>query len=156
MGMDNACMNLLLEPEAMHELVDCLTEWEIEAAKVQIAHFHPDALFHHDDFGTQNSLLMSPELFREFFVPAYRKIYGYYREHGVELIVHHSDSFAATAGAGFHRHGVDIWQGVLDTNDIPSLVRRYGGRISFQGGLNNGVYDVEGCTREMCGGGWKT
>ena len=149
MGMDNACMNLLLESEAMHELVDCLTEWEIEAAKVQIEHFHPDALFHHDDFGTQNSLLMSPELFREFFVPAYKKIYGYYRDHGVELIVHHSDSFAATLVPDFIDMGVDIWQGVLDTNDIPSLVRKYGGQISFQGGLNNGTYDVEGCTREM-------
>ena len=35
-------------------------------------------------------------MFEEFILPSYKKIYGYYKSHGVELIVHHSDSYAAT------------------------------------------------------------
>lgn len=149
MGMDAACINLLEEPEAMHELIDLIADWEIEVAKVQIDRIQPDALYHHDDFGTQVSTLMSPATFREFFVPAYKRIYGFYKDNGVELIVHHSDSFAQTLVPDFMDMGVDIWQGVLDTNDIPGMVERYGGQISFHGGLNNGKYDMPTTTREQ-------
>lgn len=149
MGMDNACINLLEEPEAMHELIDCLADWEIEVAKLQIERLQPDALYHHDDFGTQISTLMSPDAFREFFVPAYQRIYGFYKDNGVELIVHHSDSFAQTLVPDFINMGVDIWQGVLDTNDIPGMVKEFGGQISFHGGLNNGKYDMPTTTREQ-------
>jgi len=149
MGIDNACIALLDEPEAMHELIDFLVEWEIECAKVQIEHCHPEALFHHDDFGTQASLFMAPETLREFFVPAYSKLYGFWKDHGVELIIHHSDSFGQTIVPELIDMKIDIWQGVLDTNDIPAMIEQYGGRISFQGGLNNGKYDKEGVTREM-------
>ena len=47
----------------------------------------------------RNPLFLSPEMFREFFVPAYKKIYGFWKENGVELIVHHSDSYGGESGA---------------------------------------------------------
>lgn len=149
MGMDNACINLLEEPNAMHELIDVITDWEIEVAKLQIERFQPDALYHHDDFGTQVSTLMSPATFREFFVPAYQRIYGFYKDNGVQLVVHHSDSYAETLVPDFIDMGIDIWQGVLDTNDISGMVERYGGQISFHGGLNNGKYDMPTTTRDQ-------
>lgn len=46
-------------PEAMHELVDYLTEFELELAKVYIDKLKPDALFHHDDWGSQISTFIS-------------------------------------------------------------------------------------------------
>ena len=43
----------------------------------------PDVVFHHDDWGTQKSTFISVDMFREFFMDSYKRIYGYYHDHGV-------------------------------------------------------------------------
>ena len=148
MSMEDALMALYEEPEAMHELIDALTEYELSFAKVLIEKIHPDCLFHHDDWGSQKSSFVSPDMFEEFFLPAYKKIYGFYKANGVELIVHHSDSYAANLVPFMIEMGIDIWQGAASTNDVPKLVREYGGKISFMGDLDNGVIDRGDVTRE--------
>jgi Uroporphyrinogen-III decarboxylase len=158
MGMEESLMAFYEEPDDMHDLIDFLADYEIAAAKEIIAHIHPNAIFHHDDWGSQISSFMSPEMFEEFILPAYQKIYGFWKENGVELIVHHSDSYAANLVPHMIECGIDIWQGVISTNDLPKLVKEYGGQISFHGGLNNGVFDVANldhealldATRELC------
>jgi hypothetical protein len=149
MKMENALMAFYEEPEAMHELIDYIAEFELELAEQTIAHLHPDALFHHDDWGSQISSFLSPEMFDEFLVPAYKKIYGYYKENGVKLIVHHSDSYAANLVPAMIEMGIDIFQGVMNTNNIPELIKKYGGQISFMGGLHSGQLDFPEWTPEV-------
>ncbi len=88
-------------------------------------------------------------MFREFLVPAYKKIYGYYKSHGVELIVHHSDSYAASLVPDMIDMGIDIWQGVMTTNNIPALIEQYGGKITFMGGIDSASVDRPGWTKEL-------
>lgn len=149
MSMEDALMAFYEEPECMHQLIDYLTEYELGYAKAMINHIHPDALFHHDDWGSQKNSFISPEMFKEFFLPAYKKIYGYYKAHGVELIVHHSDSYAANLVPYMIEMGVDIWQGVMTSNNTPELIKNYGGKISFMGDIDSGVVDFPGWTSEL-------
>lgn len=150
MGMEDALMALYEEPEVMHELIDYLTDHELNCAKLLIEKIHPDALFHHDDWGSQINSFVSPDMFDEFFLPAYKKIYGFYKANGVELIVHHSDSYAANIVPFMIEMGIDIWQGVIRTNNIPELIKEYGGNISFMGGLHSGEIDFPDWTPENC------
>jgi uroporphyrinogen-III decarboxylase len=108
----------------------------------------PDGLFHHDDWGSQTSTFISPEMFKEFFLPGYKKIYGYYKDNGVDLIFHHSDSYAATLVPYMIEMGVDIWQGVMTSNNISELIKKYGGQISFMGGIDSASVDYPGWTKE--------
>ena len=147
-GMEEAMMAFYEEPEAMAELIDFLADWEIEHAKEYIRHIHPDALFHHDDWGSQKSTFLSPSMFEEFIVPAYKKIYGFWKDNGIELIVHHSDSYAATLVPYMIDMGIDIWQGVMTSNNIPALIKEYGPQISFMGGIDSAAIDFPGWTRE--------
>ncbi len=149
MGVEDALMNLYEEPEAMHELIDYITDWELGYAKLLCDNFHPEAIFHHDDWGSHKSSFMSPEMFKEFYVPAYKKVYGYFKSHGVELIVHHSDSYAANLVPHMIDIGIDIWQGCVTTNNVPELVKKYGKKISFMGDLDSGVLDREDWTEEL-------
>ncbi|MDR0857711.1 MAG: uroporphyrinogen decarboxylase [Oscillospiraceae bacterium] len=149
MEISRCCENLALEPEAMLEVIDLITEYEIEYAEQVCKYLKPDALFHHDDWGTQKSTFISPAMFEEFFVPAYKKIYAYYKSHGVELVIHHSDSYAATLVPFMIDVGIDIWQGVMKSNNLPELVRKYGGKISFMGGIDSAAVDFPGWTREV-------
>jgi hypothetical protein len=141
MGMEDAMMNLYEEPELMHELIDFLTEFEINKARRIIDHIHPNAVFHHDDWGGQISTFMSPGMFEEFFVEPYKKIYQFWKDNGAEIVVHHSDSFGETLVPYMVEMGIDIWQGVMTTNDIPKLINEYGGKISFMGGVDSGPLD---------------
>jgi uroporphyrinogen-III decarboxylase len=141
MGMENAMMSLYEEPEHMHELINRLTEYEIAYAEQVIKYLKPDALFHHDDWGSQLSSFMSPDMFEEFYVQPYKKAYQFWRDNGVELIVHHSDSYAANLVPHMIDIGIDIWQGVMTTNNTPELIKEYGGKISFMGELDSGPLD---------------
>jgi len=141
MGIEDALMALYEEPEAMQELIDYIVAYELAYAKEVIDHIHPDALFHHDDWGSQISTLISPAMFEEFFLPAYKTVYGFWKDNGVELIVHHSDSYAATFVPFMIEMGIDIWQGAMTTNNIPELIKKYGGKISFMGDIDSGKVD---------------
>lgn len=148
MGMEDCMMNFIEEPEAMHDLIDYLVEYEIRVADGICKHAHPDALFHHDDWGSQRSSFLSVPMFDEFIVPAYQKIYGFYKDNGVELIIHHSDSYANNLVPSMIKCGIDIWQGAMSTNDLVSSLEKYGDKIAFHGGIDNGKIDKEGWTEE--------
>jgi hypothetical protein len=149
MGMDDTLANFYEEPECMKNLIDFIAEYEMAFAEENIKHLKPDALFHHDDWGSRCSSFISPEMFGEFLVPAYKKIYGYYKSHGVEIIVHHSDSYAANLVPAMIEIGIDVFQGCMSTNNLPELIKKYGPRISFMGGLDNGALDREDWTPEQ-------
>ena len=94
-SMEEALMNYMEYPDEMHDLIKYLTDWELELAEGICSNLHPDAIFHHDDFGSERNSFMRPAVFEDFFLDAYKQIYGYYHSHGVELIFHHSDSYCA-------------------------------------------------------------
>lgn len=150
MGMEDSMMALYEEPELMHELIAMLTEQELKRAKLIVERLKPDAIFHHDDWGSQISTLLSPDMFEEFYLDPYKKVYKFWKDNGVELIVHHSDSYAATLVPFMIEMGVDIWQGVMNTNNIPELIEKYGGQITFMGGIDSGEVDFPKWTPEIC------
>lgn len=147
--IQNCLIYLYTNPDEMHELIAYLTEWEIKLADQYIKYLKPDALFHHDDWGTQVSTFMSPAMFEDFFLESYKQIYGYYKANGVKLIVHHADCYAATLVPNMIEMGIDIWQGPQSTNNIPALIEKYGGQISFMGGIDSGWIDRPDWTQEQ-------
>lgn len=149
LGLEECLVNFYEEPEYMHELIDYLTDFYLAMAKEICDHVHPDGLFQHDDWGSQTSTFLSPDMFEEFFLPAYKKIYGYYISRGADMIVHHSDSYAATLVPYMIEMGVKVWQGALSTNNIPELIKKYGDQITIMGGIDDGKVDVENWTPEL-------
>ena len=148
-GFTEVLMALYEEPEAMHGLIDLIVENELQQAEAICKYLKPDALLHHDDWGTQVSTIMSTDMFEEFLFEPYKKIYGYYKDHGVELIVHHSDSFGVSLVPYMIDLGIDIWQGcLLRPNELPKLIKQYGGQISFMGGLDADWIDTPDWTPE--------
>ena len=146
MEIQNCLMAFYEYPDEMHEIIDVLTQFELDLASEICKYIKPDAVFHHDDWGSQQSTFLSPAMFREFLKPAYEKVYGYYKSHGVELIIHHSDSYAATLVPDMIDMGIDIWQGVMTSNNIPELIKQYGGKITFMGGIDSATIDYPGWT----------
>lgn len=148
MGMQECLINFYEEPEKMHELIDFITQYELKLAENICKYMRPDAIYHHDDWGSQTSSFLSPEMFRKFLLEPYQKIYGYYKANGVELIIHHSDSYLENMIPELIDAGIDIWQGALSTNNIPGIIEKYGGKLTVMGGIDNGKVDRADWTEE--------
>ena len=145
-----SCMMAFYEyPDEMHELIDYITEFELAYAELACKYIKPDAFFHHDDWGSQISTFLSPAMFEEFYLPHYKKLYGYYKSHGCEIVMHHSDSYAKTLVPFMIDMGIDIWQGVMRTNDIEEMIPQYGDKITFMGGIDSATIDYPGWTDDV-------
>ncbi|SFB29672.1 Uroporphyrinogen decarboxylase (URO-D) [Acetitomaculum ruminis DSM 5522] len=149
MEIQNCLIAFYESPDEMKDLIKYIADWELQYAEQLVKYIKPDALFHHDDWGSQISTFLAPAMFEEFYLDAYKEVYGYYKKNGVEVIVHHSDSYAATLVPDMIEMGIDIWQGVMKSNDIASLIDQYGGKISFMGGIDSAEVDFEGWTDEI-------
>lgn len=149
-SMSDALAYYLTNPEEVHDLIKYLTDWELELAEGICKHLKPDAVFHHDDWGHEQNSFLRPTLFGDFFIEPYKEIYGYYHSHGVELVIHHSDSYAANLVPAMIEMGIDVWQGCMESNDVPALIAKYGGKIAFMGGIDNKAVDFEGWTATDC------
>lgn len=148
MGMQEALAAYYQNPEEMHELVDFCTEWEIESMDEVYSHLEPELLFHHDDWGTALNSFLDPATHREFFEPAYKKVYSHFKELGGEIVVHHSDSYAANLIPIMIDIGVDTWQGCIEANNIPECIDKYGDKITFMGGIDEAILDDPSSTPE--------
>lgn len=138
MGIADTCMNILLEPEYMHELLAAIAEYRFNYTKLLVDNLHPDAIVSHDDWGNQKSLFMSPDAWREFIKPHYVKMYKYMKDNGV-VIVHHSDSWCESIAEDMVDLGIDVWQGVVPTNNIAKLQADLGGRLTLMGGIDSWI-----------------
>lgn len=146
MTFEDTLMNLLLEPEAMHELIDAICEYRLTYMKLIVENLHPDCILSHDDWGSQNSTFFSVDTWREFFKEPYRKLYKYLHENNV-IVMHHSDSFCEPLAEDMAEIGIDIWQGVIPTNNITALSERVGDRMLLMGGVDS-VIDRADATEE--------
>ncbi|MBQ8974526.1 MAG: uroporphyrinogen decarboxylase [Oscillospiraceae bacterium] len=149
-SIDRALMYYIEYEDEMHDLIKYLTDWELELAEGICSNLHPDAIFHHDDWGGEKSSFLRPSMFEDFFLDAYKQIYGYYHDHGVEFVFHHSDSYCANLVPTMIEMGIDVWQGCMHSNDVPSLIKQYGGKMTFMGEIDNKMIDHPGWTQEDC------
>ena len=149
-SIDEALIYYMINEEEMSDLIKYLADWELEYARLICERLHPDAILHHDDWGSETNTFLRPSMFDDYFLEPYKQIYGYYHDHGVEMIVHHSDSYGVSIVPEMIEMGIDVWQGPMHSNNVPELVKQYKGKITFMGEIDNKFVDYDDCTYEDC------
>ena len=71
MGFEDMLVNFLLEPEDMLDLCNAIGEYRFQYMKLIVDNLKPDIMLSHDDWGSKNSLFISPDTWREFIKPQY-------------------------------------------------------------------------------------
>lgn len=89
-GFERTLEDFYLEPEKMHRLIDMILEYKLEHFDEAARRFgsRNHALFLTDDWGTQENTLVSPDVFREFFLERYRQLFDAIHGHGWHVILH--------------------------------------------------------------------
>jgi len=88
-----------------------------------------------DDWGAQNSLLISPELWREFYKPLYKEYCEIIHSKGKYAFMH-SDGDIELIYPDLIEIGVDAINSQLFCMDIEKLGEKYSGQIAFWGEID--------------------
>lgn len=133
-GFENTLMDIYTEPEKIAILLDKLIDFQI--GMVEEAALHGKGKIHcfdtTDDWGTQQNLMIGPEIWRELFKPRYKKLIDVIHSHGMFLRFH-TDGNIESIMEDFIELGVDIvniHQPRLF--DIKSFGQKFAGRICFE------------------------
>jgi hypothetical protein len=90
-----------------------------------------DGVMAYDDWGLQNSLMVSPGLIEEFFLPHYRENWGYARSLGMDVWLHSCgyiiDILPMFADAGLNV----IQQDQQENMGLENLAAKAGGKLAF-------------------------
>ena len=133
-GTENAMMDVLMPELGFMRLLSkihdfYLREWEFwVSAEV-------DAVRFMDDWGSQNQLLIRPEMWREFFKPIYRDYCELAKSEG-KFVFMHSDGYIADIIPDLIEIGVDALNSQLFCMDIPEIGRMFKGKITFWGEID--------------------
>ncbi|OGJ87971.1 MAG: hypothetical protein A2268_03785 [Candidatus Raymondbacteria bacterium RifOxyA12_full_50_37] len=89
-GFENVLMDLIIEPEKAAMLADRIVDFDILIIE-NISRRFPGKIHGFeftDDWGTENALMIDPALWREFFKPRYKKIFGAVKKAGWHVWMH--------------------------------------------------------------------
>jgi uroporphyrinogen decarboxylase len=129
-GTENLYMDLMDPPKAMLEFMKRMQELFVGIIKVW-ASTDIDAIFFSDDWGSQNSLLINPELWRRYFKPMYKEYCDIAHAKGKKVFMH-SDGNILEVYPDLIEIGVDAINSQVYCMGLDKL-ERFAGKITFWG-----------------------
>lgn len=126
-GFTNLMKDFIKKPQQLYSLIEQLTEYNLELVKKLLEFKDLDMIYFGDDLGMQDRLLMSPRIYREFIIPAYRRIFKYVRDRGIHVYLH-SDGHILEIVDFLIESGVTILNVESQTNGMENLAN-YRGRV---------------------------
>ncbi len=146
-GSENLYMDLGYNSRELRKLVEMVHDFYIREITLWCKS-NVDAVFLMDDWGSNNSLLISPEMWREMFKPLYRD-YCQLIHSCNKFVFFHTDGFIEPIFSDFIELGVDAINSQLFTMDIEKLGEQYGGKITFWGEIDRQYVLPFGSRREV-------
>ena len=129
-GFSGIMEDLLVDPERADALADAVFGFEENIIR-EVAGRGFSAVGLADDWGSQTSLLISPELWRSFFKPRYKAQIQLAHSLGLDVYLH-SCGYIADIIEDLIEIELDILNlGQPDLNDVSEMGKKFAGRICF-------------------------
>ncbi|UCF10558.1 MAG: hypothetical protein JSW65_02485 [Candidatus Bipolaricaulota bacterium] len=154
-GMDRFLLNLVAHPEFAEALL-----WKIESlCKMLMGHFlaavgpNIDIIKIGDDLGTQESLLMSPTMYRSMLKPIHADFIAFIKERTEAKVFFHTDGDVFPLIEDFVEIGIDILNPIQTSAgkmaNLEELKARFGEEIVLCGGIDTHHYLPNGSPQEV-------
>jgi len=141
-GMEAFLMNLALHPDFAEALLKKIAG----LCKTLMGHFleaagdNLDIIKIGDDIGTQNSLLMSPKMYRKILKPIHADYIAFIKERTKAKLFFHTDGDVFPLIPDFIEIGVDILNPIQTSagkmSDIAELKKQFGKSLTFCGAVD--------------------
>lgn len=116
-AMENALCSFYEYPDELHEFFDAMLEYKLKCIDLAHKYLNPDVIHMHDDWGTNDNMFFSPELWREYIKPNEEKITQHIHELGM-LYIHHSCGYIKQIIPDLVEIGVDAIEPMMPQNDL--------------------------------------
>ncbi|HTZ51621.1 MAG TPA: uroporphyrinogen decarboxylase family protein [Spirochaetia bacterium] len=141
-GMEKYLIGIAMDEDWAAALDQRVEEWTTGLA-LSLVDAGVDALWFGEDLGSQTSMLISPDQWRQRYKPRHTRIIDAVKAARPDvIIIMHSDGAVAPLIDDFIQMGIEVYNPVqpnVPGSDPEELARRYGGRISFFGGIDQQV-----------------
>ena len=133
-GTENLFLDMAWDTAEFHRLREMVHDFFLQELQGWVR-TPVDAVFFMDDWGSQQALLIAPEMWRALFKPLYRDYCDLARRAGKKVFFH-SDGHIAAIFPDLVEIGIDAVNSQLFCMDIEDLARRFKGRITFWGEID--------------------
>jgi uroporphyrinogen decarboxylase len=127
MGFENLMMAYYDQPDLIMDMLDYWCEFNISLAKKVFKDVKADWVTIGEDMAYKGRSMISPEMFRKFMLPFYRRLTGFLRDNGVDVIFVDSDGYVHELIPLWIEGGVNgTWPlEIAAGNDLIKLRREY-------------------------------
>jgi len=142
-GMEPFLLNMAMDPEFTRAFLEKIADH----CKQLMGHFleelgdNVDIIKIGDDLGTQNSLMISPKMYRDILKPIHADFISFIKARTNAKVLFHSCGDVAPLIGDFIDIGVDILNPIQTStgsiSDLPLLKKRFGKNIVFCGGIDS-------------------
>ena len=136
LGMEEALVNYLQEPEEMRALIHVLADYKIDLIERYYDEIHMDMIWYGDDWGTQTNTFLPLQTWRAIIGPETQRIYDCMKRLGVIINQHSCGKIESLVG-DIVKMGANILNPCQPCNDLAYLKKRYGDRLCFAGGIDS-------------------
>ena len=139
-GMETALIKMLTNPEIVRIVNEKIINFYLEANEIfyNATANKIDAVLIGDDVGSQNGLMISPKIFRDFVLPGTKKLVSQAKDYGLKVIFHSCGSIYDII-PDLIKIGVDaIHPMQVEAKDMNpwKLKKDFGKSVSFCGGID--------------------
>lgn len=139
-GMENSMVYMHTEPDLIDAAIARIEAFLLESMQKAIDLCGKKVQFFWlgDDFSTQRGMMISPQMWRRFLKPCYKKLFELVKSSGLLVWFHSCGSFRPVMGELIDI-GMDVWETVqahLVGNDPIELKNLYGNHVTFFGAIN--------------------
>jgi uroporphyrinogen decarboxylase len=139
-GMQEFLVDLAASPEIPHYIMDRLGEVYVENTRrvLDLAGERLDMVYFYDDVATQNSLMISPDMWREFVRPHHARLVDLAHARGLP-VMYHCDGAIYPLIPALIDLGIDVLNPIqpdAKNMDGRKLKTEFGDRLAFHGGID--------------------
>ncbi len=124
-GFTNLMKDFVRKPPQIYELIEALTEYNLELVDRLLRYPEVDVVSFGDDLGTQTRMPISPSMFREFIFPGYHPIFSRVRSRGTRVRLH-TDGHVAEVFDQLLEAGVSVLNIQDRVNGLENIARLKG------------------------------
>jgi len=138
-GMEKLLVDMMMESEYVIPLFEACAEFQTQIG-LRLIERGVDAIWFGDDFGTQTSLIIPPETFRDQLKPHYKRMVDRFKEAKPDIIpILHCDGAVAGLLGDIHEIGFEVFNPVQPgvPGHLPEdMKNNFGDIFSFWGAID--------------------
>ncbi|TEU22018.1 MAG: hypothetical protein E3J21_00905 [Anaerolineales bacterium] len=140
-GFEQFLMDLAVQPQIACAIMDCYTDLYIANVTrvLEAADGDIDMVYTYDDMGSQQGLLISEAMWREFVLPRHLRLNAAIRRFPVKIMYHSCGAIYPLIGALADEMGIDVLNPLQPRAagmDAARIKKEFGDRLSFYGAID--------------------